>query len=1000
MLVRYPARADGRGPHEGFSVLEFQFRLLAILANAALRAEKSSDTPQLPRIAGLGEWISYLRVSTRALRDSPGPAGPRFSRAVDSALNAYDAGGSHVGTIGDLKRLRDHLSHGGPLPDDLQGRAILDRLIDDVSSAIIDLLQDAILSYGISKTGLKRPILAWSDSKVSLWPGMFMKAHTWHVFARQVNDASATYMTYDGTTASSNESSPEILEALASVLRAKRNRGPFQSYIQDVLEDLKGFAENNGIFEASEIEDGFEVVWDKATSEGSEARRDYFRLGRDDRREWQSSDEWLPYSAYLRTLTRWRMVASRLYQTLLSTQHELDEEEISALGWSRRSATSARRASVEISDLAGATEKSCSFSAMMRDVDSDLESNRGQTQVVFLNGEAGIGKTRAMLDAALARAKTVAESDPDSNDSELPLYLFVQSTGQVLDNLNTVVAGAVVKTRILTDDGVKALCRNGLMTILIDGFDELLGNARYGDALGSLRPWLSSLGGRGVMIVSARSSYYVGQYRSSLLRAQKTDFPLVRHRIAEMQKWTPDEVSDFVRVFGYENELKALSLEDQRLLRLPFFARVFIEMCEVQPTGGPGRAEAAGDGISLAEYLLDQYVAREETKIRGLNGGSILSQAEMKLMFCFLAELMDEQSEREADEEVLQMAAQLAIGADLQEREGLTERLPALCGLSVAGGTDSLRFRFQHELFFDQFLAGAAARYLADSHEQAFFRILSNSAWGRATVTVVLAKAGVDKVATTLTGYAERFNADTEQGRLVLRTNVGALWSETIRLSGSMKFDVSAAVFADPLDLSTALPGWLRISQGEIDQIRLPPQEGWEISLRESIVRRLDARTTATLAGLKGIDSQHVHELLCGGRLIERRDEIKRKLLQLGAQVDPSTDEHSDTTRSELTSAAEFYLGSFHNRAEYSIILDQKTLLPAEEHPPRWTGEFGKTMWQRFVNAMIEAGVAAVETFNSSGSAKYKFRLSRAAGQILARDSAHDEISAFWAAVE
>ena len=998
MLVRYPTRAHGRGPHEGFSVLEFQFRLLAIVANAVLRASRTSEAPPLPRTAGLGEWIAYLRLSVRALADQTDEAARKVSGTLQVALAAFDSGGNQVGRIGDLKRLRDHLSHGGPLPDDMHGRATTDHLIDEISLDIEALLGAADLSYGTSKTGLKRPILNWSGSKANLWPGAFLRDETWHVFTRQSTDSVATYMTYDGTAGRSDESAAEILDALRPVLRPMRNRGPFQSYLQDVLEDLKGFAEGDSAFEAAEIDEGFEIVWDKATSEGREPRRDYFRLGLDDRREWRDIEGWTPYSRYLRKLVRWGMVASRLYQSLKSTELELDEEEAEALGWSPSSANSMRAARVEISDFAGPVERSCSFSDMMRGVDGDLESNRGQTQVVFLNGEAGIGKTRAMLDAALNRAEEISRLGDDGDESDLPLYLFVQSTGQVLDNLNTVVAGAVVKTRILTVEGVSALCRNGLMAILIDGFDELLGNARYGDALGSLRPWLTALGGRGVMVVSARSSYYVGQYRSSVLRAQRRDFPLVRHRIAEMQKWSPDEVREFVRAFHLEGELRMLPSEDQRLLRLPFFARVFIERCrqlQNRLDGNPAAESGSVHNSSLAEYLLDQYVAREETKIRGRDGTSILTQSELKQLFYTLAELMDEQSEREADEDLLRLAAQLTIEEELESREGLIERLPALCGLAADGGTDSLRFRFQHELFFDQFLAGAAVGYLIADHEQAFFRMLSNSAWRSATITDVVSKVGAQTMSDTLTSYPASFTADTEQARLILRANAGALWSEVIRITGLMRFDIRSASFADPFDLSGASPGWLRLTDCEVDQVHFPATGEWELTLRDTAVKRIDARESVNLAGLRGVQNQYLRELLQGGELIERRDAIARRLVQLGAQVNGSYNEQSTEAPPELIQAAEFYLGSFNSRAEYSIILD-RAMLPADEHPPRWTFEFGRDAWQRFVNAMVQAELATLETFNASGSAKYKFRLARAANQVLERSDSQPQIVAFW----
>lgn len=983
MMSQYPEPPGGRSAQEGFSVLEFQLRFLCLIGHAALRSADKKAAPSIPRSAGMGEWLSYLRMLNRALADRSEEGVSAARIAISATLSAFD---DQSAQPMHFKALRDHLTHGGPVPPTLSAQSVQD-LIDEIDEHVDRLLRAALVSFGTARTGTKRPILAWSSHRVNLWPTIFVRDQDWHVFSRASGNDAASYFVYGGDAVRSDEQSVDVLEALLEVLRVPRARGPFNTFVIDVEEDLRGFAEVGTPLATNDTDEGFEVVWEKATSEGTEVRRDYFRLGIDDRREWRDSDGWVSYSRYLRVLVRWDMVATRLHQSLLSTAEVLDREEAAALGWDTSTKTY-RAARVDISDLAGSKERTCSFEEMMQTVDQDLHSNRGQTQVVFLNGEAGIGKTRAMLKEAIRRSERVANSSEKDVDFDLPLYLFVQSTGQVLDNLNTVVAGAVVRTRILTDEGVRALCRNGLMAILIDGFDELLGNARYGDALGSLRPWLSSLGGRGVMVVSARSSYYVGQYRASVSRAQQSNFPLVRHRIAEMQKWSTDEVDLFVTDFGLANEFSHLSVEDRRLLQLPFFARVFVEMCK--SFGDVSRE------VSLAEYLLDQYVAREETKIRARDGSSILRQAELRSLFATLAELMDEQSEREADEDLLRDAAELTLGAQLITREGLAERLPALCGLSVNGGSEALRFRFQHELFFDQFLAGAAIDYFRDGHVQAFVRMLINSAWRSATISGVVANVDGDELANVLHTGSQQLAGLTEQQDGILRTNLGALWSELVRTSGRMRYDINDANFADSLDLSAAEPGWMRLQNCVVQRLILPLPGKWEIELRETRVARIDARLSARLAGLRGVQTNRVEELLHGNHLLERPGAITEALTQAGAQLDPEFTQ-AVSAASENARTVEYFLSALDSRAEYTIILDQKTLLPADEPAPKWTMEFGRQAWSMFVNSMTSSQFAILDRFNSSGKAKYRFRLNRAVSQILDRETGSKEIRDFWA---
>ncbi|MFJ8438848.1 hypothetical protein [Kitasatospora griseola] len=93
---------------------------------------------------------------------------------------------------------------------------------------------------------------------------------------------------------------------------------------------------------------------------------------------------------------------------------------------------------------------------------------------------------------------------------------------------------AAPETRNLTYSVVETLCRNGVLALLVDGFDELVGGAGFNDAVGDLQPWLTTLNGRDVLIVSARSSYYENQFRESLRRAEELG-ERVHHRIAEIR---------------------------------------------------------------------------------------------------------------------------------------------------------------------------------------------------------------------------------------------------------------------------------------------------------------------------------------------------------------------------------------------------------------------------------------------------------------------------------
>ena len=96
------------------------------------------------------------------------------------------------------------------------------------------------------------------------------------------------------------------------------------------------------------------------------------------------------------------------------------------------------------------------------------------------------------------------------------LYLYVSAQARALSNLRDAFAGETQDLRAaFTRDAIGALTRRGLLVPIIDGFDEMLGAAGYGDAFSSLQQFLAELAGGGVIVVSARSSFYEVEFLTS-----------------------------------------------------------------------------------------------------------------------------------------------------------------------------------------------------------------------------------------------------------------------------------------------------------------------------------------------------------------------------------------------------------------------------------------------------------------------------------------------------
>ncbi|GAA4383912.1 hypothetical protein GCM10023088_51590 [Actinomadura verrucosospora] len=980
--------------HECLAASDFHLRFVTMCTAAALR-NRDPDQVRLGRSPGYGAYVSYLRTALSILQipDRSDRAGvERVVRLIESALHVVLDGSGEAGVPG-LEQLRNHVFHGGAIPDGPNGEAWTVRArtaVAETSRAIMEFLSNATTVISAGEAGLDRVELQWTDSRLHLWPFVCAdKLGNWCIFSNFTGRL-PVYVRRGQQSVRVDGRGEKLMYALYESMVPKLEDRTLPDFIGDLRADLNGFRDRDHELHHDERGGIVNIIWVRATGTGTEERSDNFRIGYGEQREWEEeSGRWIPYPDFLRAMANWPVVATRIRQQLQSLEERLLEEEQATLGWARRSSPVLIEPMIRLTDLqlSHDARPPLPFRALLEEMDERPAVRGSRTRIYFVTGEAGIGKTRALLSTALRRAKQVeAENAGTDSQDRLPLFLYVRSTGQASSSLQTVVGAAVSETRNLNEDAVRTLCRNGLITLFIDGFDELLGGLGYGDALGSLRTWIEAMGGRGVIVVSARSSYYLQQYRTSLQQTQSNRNLAVEHRVALIQRWTDSQVVQFLEQHGLgASERDALGDEDQSLLGLPFFARVFVQATQQDtPRDRP-----------LPDLIIEQYLAREAAKLiaPGDQERPLLDAGELRIAFENLAELMADKGEREVTLDDLQFAVEMGLGStDIESRRGLTDRLSVLCGIAVTGGSAAdRRFSFQHELFYDFFLADAILQYLRRGQFEQVLGTLRRAQLRVATVARIV-RLAAEQTAILIIRADEVNSASVQAEQLaLLRSNIGELWMRLVQRTGRLGIPLIGNATFERLDLTEVELDSIRFVECEFGTLVLPPQGTWAMRLDRCYIETLWVKGQASLDGVKSFDGSVVSQMIYRDALLEKPSEVARELHKLGVPVPLREDA---ATESRLEEAASYFLDKIAQRADTVFVL--KHGYQSATTNIRWPHEYGDAVWADFIRILQQSGVAELMTLPASGPQILRVKFLASVEALRDRDSSDETIAQFW----
>lgn len=357
------------------------------------------------------------------------------------------------------------------------------------------------------------------------------------------------------------------------------------------------------------------------------------------------------------------------------------------------------------------------------------EGGTDKTAVVFLAADAGVGKTVHLKH--LVREKASAYLSGQSTS----MWLYVDAQARRLAALDEALAGELDRLRArFSFDAAIPLVRCGALTLVIDGFDELIGSVgAYDEAFNSLADFISGLSGRGAIVAAARSAYYEEEFLARVGKGLGAGEPW-ELRPVRLSGWSEGQRRRFVLQEATlegrtEDEVARVTDTVEELL-------AFEELTGVREkpffVDGVTRLVMEGDLVGVddeAPHLLDRlvtsYIARDGRKLLSGSREPLLSDAGLRAFFDELAIEMWRQESRELSRTSLRELAAIVGELEGLDEDGIREvaaRAPYF-GMLRAGSTPG-GVGWEHDVYFAYFLARPLATTIESLDATSLGRLL------------------------------------------------------------------------------------------------------------------------------------------------------------------------------------------------------------------------------------------------------------------------------------
>ena len=390
-----------------------------------------------------------------------------------------------------------------------------------------------------------------------------------------------------------------------------------------------------------------------------------------------------------------------------------------------------------------------------------MDSTDPSVRVMLIDGPAGIGKTKFIEFLAASRAANFMRT-------RRPLVLHVQSRGRVLTFLQDLLAFSLQRLRLnVTFDQLPVLVRHGLVTLAIDGFDELGDPNGYDLAWGQVNELVQEIRGKGTLILAGRETF-IGRER-----VWKKIASLQRERdlleALSLQPPDPKDAKAWLRAHHWSQH--DIESADAIFERGSYALRPFF----LAQLGRPGvastiRGHAAGHPLA---FLVDMMIEREANKFGGALDNALSVEQRRGFVRNLLREIAREMADDQTeaiDEVLLTWLVEVAAPADL-DPESLALLKNRAAVVVFLETDDAPRYRrFAHAQLLNFFLAEVTIDAISNDEVPKFVRrnILG------ADFLAALSDLVLDAATSEPGGVHEFFQAASRTARAYLSFDRGA----------------------------------------------------------------------------------------------------------------------------------------------------------------------------------------------------------------------------------